>query len=61
MRRFATEQWPDTIGRKVSTGLPLKVSLGVEFIVTALFNSRVVCMSVVHWREYMGSSSQELN
>ena len=26
MRRFATEQWPDTIGRKVSSGLPLKVS-----------------------------------
>lgn len=26
MRRFATEQWPDTIGRKLSTGLPLKVS-----------------------------------
>ena len=26
MRRFATEQWPDTIGKKVSSGLPLKVS-----------------------------------
>ena len=26
MRRFATEQWPDTIGKKVSSDLPLKVS-----------------------------------
>jgi hypothetical protein len=26
MRRFATEQWPDTIGKKVSSGLPLKAS-----------------------------------
>ena len=26
MRKFATEQWPDTIGKKVSSGLPLKVS-----------------------------------
>ena len=25
LRRFATEQWPDTIGRKVSNDLPLKV------------------------------------
>ncbi|XP_064382923.1 phosphatidylinositol 4-kinase type 2-beta-like [Halichondria panicea] len=25
VRRFATEQWPDTIGKRVSSGLPLKV------------------------------------
>ena len=25
MRRFATEQWPDTIGKRVSQDLPLKV------------------------------------
>lgn len=25
LRRFATEQWPDTIGKRVSNDLPLKV------------------------------------
>jgi len=31
MRRFATEQWPDTIGKRVSNDLPLKVS-GCGFV-----------------------------
>ena len=26
VRQFATEQWPDTIGKRISSGLPLKVS-----------------------------------
>ena len=26
MRKFATEQWPDSIGKRVSQDLPLKVS-----------------------------------
>ncbi len=30
MRRFATEVWPDTIGKRVSSDLPLKVTLTAE-------------------------------
>ena len=25
MRRFATEQWPDSVGKRVNAGLPKKV------------------------------------
>ena len=39
MRRFATEQWPDTIGKKVSSGLPLKVS-------QVLFSSYIIMSSL---------------
>lgn len=27
MRKFATEQWPDSIGKRVSQDLPLKVAM----------------------------------
>ena len=27
MRRFATEQWPDSVGKRVNAGLPKKVRM----------------------------------
>ena len=52
MRRFATEQWPDTIGKRVSNDLPLKVR--------GAFTTRTKCVGVSYQRNAVGTCSAAL-
>ena len=52
MRRFATEQWPDTIGKKISNDLPLKVNVTENVLIYVAISRHCRFKSVVFAKVY---------